>query len=70
MKRVSQYDVVSRYLWLWVSGMMAGESAWMFAAEFYRPATLFAVFSLILLLLFLGVKPRPAIEVVNRDKSL
>lgn len=49
----SKYDTVSRYLWLWVSGMMAGEAAWMFVAEFYRPATLFAAFALILLILFL-----------------
>jgi len=69
MKAVSRYDVVSRYLWLWVSGMMAGEAAWMFAAEFYRSAALFAVFSLILLLLFLGVKPRPANEPAHHDKS-
>lgn len=67
---MNRYDVISRYAWLWVSGMMAGNAAWMFASEFHKPATLFAVLSLVLLLAFLGAKPRPTIEVVNRDKSL
>lgn len=70
MKRVSQYDVVSRYLWLWVSGMMASNAGWAFTSELYNAATLFAAFSGVLVFLFLGVKPRPVEEKATHDRNL
>lgn len=70
MSRVSQYDVVSRYLWLWTSGLMAGNTGWAFASELYNAATLYAIFSGALLFLFLGAKPRPVEERATRDRDL
>lgn len=67
-RRVNRYDVVSRYLWLWVSGMMASNAAWSFLTESYKATVFFAGFALVLLLLFLGTKPR-VVEIPTSAKE-